>query len=388
MGQCLESDIKTSFRYNLQIPIHRWYPFPEGFSAQFVRRILREHKPLNLLDPFVGVGTTLVEAKRRGIHAVGIDANPFMCFVSRVKTANYDPEILEKEARDLLSRLGEEKQAGYRRIPKISHYFRPETAEELIAIKQRILKVPNLHLRNLFLLCLASIIVPASNAKRSPALRFSKRRSKFPTVTAFKERLMMAIEDVSKAQNYPGSADVCFGDSRYLPFTDTSFDLIITSPPYCNNVDFIRHLQLELFLLGFAKKRGDLRILRERAITSCEAMAYAGKDKDKTIRDVEIIAKKIGKKTKRRWPEMVRQYFSGMKKHFKSLHPLMASHSKAFYVIGDSWIKGVHVPTTKILRKIALSCGFKHAEIEALKHRKSGNQHNKPLLEYMLQLTN
>src|ERR1700677_3180040 len=39
-----------------------------------------------VLDPFCGTGTTLVESMKRGIVSVGIDASPFSCFVSRVKT--------------------------------------------------------------------------------------------------------------------------------------------------------------------------------------------------------------------------------------------------------------------------------------------------------------
>jgi hypothetical protein len=39
-----------------------------------------------ILDPFCGTGTTLVQATKRGIHSIGIDASPFSCFVSRVKT--------------------------------------------------------------------------------------------------------------------------------------------------------------------------------------------------------------------------------------------------------------------------------------------------------------
>jgi SAM-dependent methyltransferase len=69
--------------------VHRWYNFILGFSDKLVSEMIRQlsiEKGQLILDPFCGTGTTLVQATKRGIHSVGIDASPFSCFVSRVKT--------------------------------------------------------------------------------------------------------------------------------------------------------------------------------------------------------------------------------------------------------------------------------------------------------------
>lgn len=51
-----------------------------------------------LLDPFVGSGTTLIEATTLSVLSVGIDINPALCIVSQIKldalTINY-PELQE-----------------------------------------------------------------------------------------------------------------------------------------------------------------------------------------------------------------------------------------------------------------------------------------------------
>ena len=47
-----------------------------------------------LLDPFCGCGTTLVEGKLAGLKTVGVEANPFACFASKVKT-NWDVDAEE-----------------------------------------------------------------------------------------------------------------------------------------------------------------------------------------------------------------------------------------------------------------------------------------------------
>ena len=69
--------------------IHGWYNFVLGFSDKLVAAMmdrLKVEQDQLVFDPFCGTGTTLVESMKRGIPSVGLDANPFSCFVSRVKT--------------------------------------------------------------------------------------------------------------------------------------------------------------------------------------------------------------------------------------------------------------------------------------------------------------
>src|SRR5437879_5080711 len=69
--------------------IHRWVPWIAGFSSQFVAEAIRKHLPSGglVMDPFAGVGTTLVEAIRGGatVRAVGFDTNPYAAFAARTK---------------------------------------------------------------------------------------------------------------------------------------------------------------------------------------------------------------------------------------------------------------------------------------------------------------
>ena len=78
---------------NRLFPIHRWVPWVAGFSAAFVQDVLdcflptREAYPPLVLDPFCGVGTTLVESVRYGADGVGFEINPYAALASRVKTS-------------------------------------------------------------------------------------------------------------------------------------------------------------------------------------------------------------------------------------------------------------------------------------------------------------
>lgn len=67
---------------------HNFYRYPARFSPFFVREAIKTFtKPGDLVvDPFVGGGTTLVEASTLGRKSIGVDINSLATFVSSVKT--------------------------------------------------------------------------------------------------------------------------------------------------------------------------------------------------------------------------------------------------------------------------------------------------------------
>src|SRR5213080_1802951 len=81
----------TAFGDNKQRPIHRWVPWIAGFSAEFVRDTFTRCLPSKatqrpvVLDPFCGVGTTLIEAMRSGYNGTGFEINPYAALAARAK---------------------------------------------------------------------------------------------------------------------------------------------------------------------------------------------------------------------------------------------------------------------------------------------------------------
>jgi SAM-dependent methyltransferase len=78
-----------AFRDNKSLPIHRWVPWIAGYSAVFVDDVLSAYVPAGktalVLDPFCGVGTTLLQAVLRGHQAIGFDLNPYPVLATRAK---------------------------------------------------------------------------------------------------------------------------------------------------------------------------------------------------------------------------------------------------------------------------------------------------------------
>ncbi|QDK41240.1 hypothetical protein DOM21_07170 [Bacteriovorax stolpii] len=72
---------------------HLHYKYPAGFSPEFPSAVTRAFtKPGDIiLDPFMGGGTSLIEANNLGRHAIGIDVNELAVFSAMLKTLKLNP---------------------------------------------------------------------------------------------------------------------------------------------------------------------------------------------------------------------------------------------------------------------------------------------------------
>ena len=66
-----------TFTDNMKLPVHRWFRYSAGFSAEWAEKLIRESKPSCVLDPFAGSGTTLHSAEAAGVLAFGYESHPF-----------------------------------------------------------------------------------------------------------------------------------------------------------------------------------------------------------------------------------------------------------------------------------------------------------------------
>ena len=66
----------VSFQGNRGVPGLRWMKYKEGFSRTLVERLIDEHEPTAVLDPFAGIGTTPLVAAGKGKSATGIEIMP------------------------------------------------------------------------------------------------------------------------------------------------------------------------------------------------------------------------------------------------------------------------------------------------------------------------
>jgi len=83
---------KSVREYERTKHVHRLHPYLGKFIPQLVEYFLKRYfKPGQIiLDPFMGSGTTLIEANILGMSSIGIDISEFNCLIAKVKTEKYD----------------------------------------------------------------------------------------------------------------------------------------------------------------------------------------------------------------------------------------------------------------------------------------------------------
>jgi len=89
--------------------VHRLHPYLGKFIPQLVEVFLRHYfkKGDWIIDPFLGSGTTLIEANVLGINSVGIEISEFNCLIANVKIRKYDLPLVEEEIKDILYKTKE-----------------------------------------------------------------------------------------------------------------------------------------------------------------------------------------------------------------------------------------------------------------------------------------
>ena len=98
---------------------HALYRYPAGASPAFVRHLIQEHSDKNqvVMDPFMGGGTTVVEAIAHGRAAIGIDINPLSLLITGAKTTllySTERDRIIEWSNELCSRMS----ANYNAAPR------------------------------------------------------------------------------------------------------------------------------------------------------------------------------------------------------------------------------------------------------------------------------
>lgn len=391
----------TTFRTNQISPVHRWYSYVEGFSGNFVKEILtsiqRRHPLKLVLDPFCGSGTTLVEACFKGIPSVGYDINPFLVFVSSIKTSMpIKSNTLSHRIEYVRERCNLFKNdPDLSSLPNISSLFSNENVfpsrvlKKLFFLKKSIDKIKEDEIRNLLTLAVSSIIVEVSHYRRGPDLALKRHKhSDAPVFERFFEKSLQILNDINYiSREETGTAKVFCGDSRNLSnILDETVDLVITSPPYLNGTNYFRNTKLELWFNGMLNVQSQLHSYRMNAITAGICDVFKSKSRVSQLEEIREKVEVIKKNAyDMRIPLMVSTYFEDIFLCLKSLFRKIKEGGRVYWVVGDSAFAKIHVPTDKFTVDIAKRTGFSHIRTSQVRVRKSRS--GLSLREVVIELT-
>jgi len=400
----------SAFTENNGLPVHRWVPWIAGFSASFVEDVLDHFLPIpagaaaTVLDPFSGVGTTLVTAMLRGYNVVGFEINPYAALACELKLSvdgipagELEAAIAEfEETVPLRIRNGEEPQSvPPRGFVTRSEFLSPQVEAKVLLVHDFIGSLTNATVRKCFQLALVSELVGFSNYSYEPSLGRRVSAGKPPvddapvaTVVARKLRVMLA--DVRTAQKTLGEMQArpevrfqqgdFFSGERQLPHA--GIDLVITSPPYLNNYHYVRNSRPQVYWLGFAEQPADLKPLETHSFgkywQTVRADQPIGLDFQMPALDEALQALRArnvdkGQYGGQGWANYAATYFNDSFRLAKCLHRLLRPGGHAVVVLGNSILQGIEFQTDVIFAEICRACGLDIEEIQMLRKKRTGN---------------
>jgi len=378
---------------------HDWYRFVLSYPPHLVRSYFERFELADdavVLDPFSGTGTTILEAKKNGLAAVGVEATPISFLASRLKS-NWDVDAtqLEAAAARVMDRL--EPMTGERLLDlgeeQRSLILKNSIGElplhKCLSLVTAIAQETSPPLRDLMRLALAHTAVhSASNLKFGPEVGISRRKkADAPVYKDWQAKLSQMAADLTsvESQRYP-QTQVFQQDSRFVGevLQPCSIDAVITSPPYPNEKDYTRTTRLESVLLGYLKTKADLRGLKLGLMRSNSRNVYSidtddqlilpGSTIDQVAREIEQKRLELGKTSgfERKYHRVTRLYFGGMQRHLQSLQPALRPGARLAYVVGDqaSFLR-VMIRTGELLAEIADGLGYEVENIDLFRTRVS-----------------
>lgn len=401
------------FGKNKKVYIHRWYPFVEGYSKEFIQKIIDEYKKrykcedITCLEPFAGSGTTPLELQRMGYRCYSFEVSPFMYDLGCSKLdVSYTVHTFDKYYTQMFDGL--KREHDYEEVLILSQFktlvehdgidkwiLNREVRLGILDILSEISAFTSNRYRRLYKVALASILLEVSNVYRNGKcvsykknwnenIRYSRQDVHKIYLNRLKEIFrvdIMRMQKEKKQKKIVSNMDICFcGDSRKLIFekiSNNSIDLVITSPPYLNSRDYTDTYMVELKVLGYMSSLTELKNLREKTLRSHVQIKW-GELETLNITELENVIDKIAEYKDKFWNDdllnMIKGYFSDIDTLFRGLKQKMSQKGMIFFNVANSSYYNVEVKVDEIVCKIAEKNGFIVEEIREARRINTSSQ--------------
>ena len=400
------------FNKNKTEPFHRWYPFVEGYSREFIKSIINEmgKDSIVCLEPFSGSGTTALELQNSGIKCYSFEVNPLMYLIARVKLEkSYTVDDLRRWFQYVCNERQniniDEPTSDFKTLYENGNAKKWNyDAEVSVAIKKLEMAIDTISdekYKELLKVALASILLEVSNLYRNgKCLSYkkdweNKSLSEQEVFNRFDNKVRNElIEDIEKNllnTSINNKESLYNIDSRVgieEKIDDDSIDLVITSPPYLNSRDYTDTYMLELKTLGFTKSSDEIKALREKTLRShvqikwCDETNVENKLLQETMEKLDN-----GAKSETMWNDsildMVRLYFVDMQTIFEAIYRKLKVGGKIYFNVSNSAYFNVLINTLEICASIAENIGYKVIEIRKARNLKTSPQQKETIGELL-----
>ena len=361
---------------NMDYSTHRYHDYPSTMIPKlpelFLDVFTKYTKINSLYDPFMGSGTTLVEGLRHNIDSAGIDLNPLAVLMSRVKTRKLDPRILDKLRLELYSSIEDDFLALSMNSLKIEtpsfknidYWYKPYVINDLQIIKQHIMAIKEEDYREFFLIAFSGTVRYVSNTRNG---EFKMYRMAPKTLEKWHPDVLKKFQEIadknikanSKLKTPTSKATPVLGTSMQAPFSDNSFDMLITSPPYGDSKTTVAYGQFSRTSLQWL----DLKEMPADQVPKIDRKLLGGTLKDKNLRKtasptLNKYIQFISEQDEKRALEVI-QFYDDLYVVLRECYRVMKPKSYQIWVTANRTVKGIQLPTNTIITELYESLGVK-----------------------------
>lgn len=340
------------------------HPFPARMAPGIALEALgASKKVLRVLDPMAGSGTVIAVARAKGHRAFGVDLDPLAVLLARVWTRAIQSELVLQKAEEVLRRArsihtqvtpGKAYPRGAdletRRF--IRYWFDVRARKQLTALSSVIRRLKNETIRELLWCGLSRLIITkSSGVSLAMDLSHSRPHKVFATAPVMPfDRFLSAVQVV--ASNCPQirkgavgpAAVVKLGDARRVKIASSSIDLVLTSPPYLNAIDYMRCSKFSLVWMGYSVS--SIRKIRSESVGT-EASSSLALSSRWIAELIEQL--RLSPKLSKRNNALLARYVWDMSSALSETSRVLKKGGRAVYVVGDSTVKGTFVSNSTIV---------------------------------------
>ena len=396
----------SAFADNKSLPIHRWVPWIAGYSAAFVDDVIatyipKKRKTARVLDPFCGVGTTLLQAIWHGHTAIGFEINPYPVLAARAKLNAPTIDLAMFDA--TLAALQQLSETWKTADPPVEitppplksrlPFFSPAVEKQVLHVLHFIQTLTSPVIADLYRVAFGAVMVSFSNYSYEPSLGSRPAAGKPLIVEAdvahvllTKLRHMRAdlvwIEEEMQGKHL-GTGQVLNADffSAHEQLDTGSIHLMVTSPPYMNNYHYVRNTRPQLYWLNFIASPGEQKYLETHNFgqywqtvrdAGPVALAFDHPRLTKTLEQLRSTRTEQGAYGGPGWANYVTTYFNDCYRFMAALKRVLAHRGVGVAVIGNSIIQGIDIRTEHLLGEIGIMHGLTLEGVYCIRDKRVG----------------
>lgn len=337
-----------------------------------------------VLDPFVGAATTMTSCMSLGLDFTGQDINPLAVLISRAKMGPFDHEFLgERSNRIAAAALSDKSETIETNLPNIDKWFTPIAQLELSKIRRAVRAEYDLWARRFFWVVLAETVRLTSNSRTStyklhtrPAEEIKARQ--ISPINIFQEVAAKNIEDMKRFRNslykylhdnrYTGQLTVHLQDTSekvHPPPYGDQYDLLVTSPPYGDNLSTVTYGQFSYLPLHWI----DLRDIDEkvaegdwlRTTQEIDRKSLGGTRSTNLESTKNYLTEQSGtyqlaiekyQDSPRDRSSRVTTFLSDLEKTLQHIVEIMRPNAYLIWIVGNRHVGSKEIPTDEILQEL------------------------------------